>query len=317
MELVSVIIPVYNVEKYILKCLNSIVNQTYKNLEIIIINDGTEDKSIELIKDSIKDKRIKIYNRTNQGQANARNFALTKSQGKYVFYVDADDFISLDCIEKMYNIAINKNSDLVICDYYKYFDSKNFTHIKNVPFTELNDSKCYVISMPGPVCKLFKKDILTKNNIKFLEGHYFEDNAIIPYAIAKCQKIEYIPEPLYYYVQRQGSSICKKTYDKKWEDIFNALEHLYNKFKDDKLLSKYQDEVEYIYIEYLLHAANLRFIDHKEGIPNIYKVSKVMKEKYPQWRKNKYYKKTSIKYKIICNLFYYKKIKIVKILLKR
>ena len=317
MDIISIIIPVYNVSDYIVKCIDSLVNQTIKNIEILVINDGTKDDSIKKIESNFKDDRIKIFNRTNHGQANARNFALTKAKGNYIFYVDGDDFITYDCLEKMYKISKENKSDLVICDYYKYYDENNYIHINNVPFPSIKSNNKYMLSMPGPVCKLLKKDILVNNNIQFLEGKYFEDNAIMPYAISLCKKIDYIKEPLYYYVQRVGSSIYKKEYDKKWEDIFVSLEHLSNKFEENKTLIKYQSELEYIYIEYLLHAASLRFIDYKEGINNIYKISKIMKEKYPKWKKNKYYKMMGIKYKIICSLLYNSQINLVKKLLRR
>jgi len=314
MEKISVIIPVYGVENFIVKCIDSVVNQTYTNLEIMLINDGTLDNSIKLIKDNFTDNRIKIYNQKNSGQAVARNFAIGKATGKYILFVDGDDFIDTNMIKDMYDTMQKEKSNLVICDYYKYYTDRDKVHITNIPFYDKNNTKCSVISMPGPVCKLFKKEILTEYNIKFLENKCFEDNAIMPFACAVSGKFSYIKRPYYYYLQREGSSLNKKKYDKKWEDIFPVLEYLYNEFVKYKLEQEYYQEIEYIYIEYLLHAANLRFIDYKEGIKNIKKVSLVMKEKFPRWRKNKYYKQVGLKYKVMCNLFYYHKTNVIKLL---
>ena len=145
-----------------------------------------------------------------------------------------------------------------------------------------------------------------------MENNAFEDNAIMPLIGALCKDYYYLQRPLYYYLQRDGSSLNKKYYDKRWEDIFSSLDNLYDKFLEYTVFDEYIHELEYIYIEYLLHAANLRFINYKEGLENINKISNVIKDKFPNWRSNKYYKKENIKYKIICNLFYYKLIGVIK-----
>ena len=310
---VSVIVPVYGVEKYIVKCIDSIVKQKLKDIEIIVVNDGTPDNSIKLIKDNFKDDRIKIFNKKNGGLASARNYGIKKAKGEYLFFVDSDDFID-ECLYEMYEKAKKDKVDLVICDYYKYYNDLNKEHIKIIPFYESNNHKCSVTSMPGAVCKLIKKDIITENKIEFLEKHFFEDNAIMPYLCALCNKFSYINKPYYYYLHRDGSILHQQKYNKKWEDIFSSLDNLYNKFLESNLILDYYDELEYIYIEYLLHAANLRFIDYDESIHNIKKVGNIIKEKFPNWKNNYYYKKESIKYKIMVNLFYYNQIKLIKLL---
>ena len=310
---VSVIVPVYGVEKYIVKCIDSIVKQNLKDIEIIVVNDGTKDNSIKLIEENFNDDRIKIFNKKNGGLASARNYGIKKAKGKYLFFVDSDDFID-ECLEEMYNEAEKNKADLVICDYYKYFETGEKTHIPIIPFFEDNNYKCSCTSMPGAVCKLVKRNIVIENNIEFFEKHYFEDNAIMPYLCALCKNFVYINKPYYYYLQRDGSILNQQNYNKKWEDIFPALTNLYNCFKDNNMLEEYHRELEYIYIEYLLHAANLKFIDYKEGIPNIKKISKIMKEKFPKWRSNYYYKKESIKYKVMVNLFYYNQTNLIKVL---
>ena len=239
------------------------------------------------------------------------------AKGDYIFYVDSDDYIELETLQKMYNLAYKNNSDLIICDYYKLYEDETKQYQETIPFYDENNKKISVISMPGPVCKLFKKEVLTENKIEFLENHIFEDNAIMPYACALCKNVIYTKNAYYYYFQRFGSSLNQKKYNKNLEDIFDALNYLHNKFKKNNLLEEYYEELEYIYIEYLLHAANLRFIEYKEAYKNIDKISKIIKEKFPKWRKNKYYKKTCIKYKIVCNLFYNKNIMLLKLLLRK
>lgn len=317
MTKVSVIVPVYGVEDYIIKCMDSLVNQTMSDIEIIVINDGTKDKSIELIEKKYNDKRIKIYNKKNEGVAKARNFGIMKASGDYLFFVDSDDFIKENTLEVLYKKVIEENCELVLCDYYKYYDEDNYEKVALTTHYRIDDSKSVVTAMPGPVCKLIKRDLFIDNNISFLENNAFEDNAIMPLVCALANNSAYVHDAYYYYLQRDGSSLNKKYYDKRWEDIFASLEHLYHKFGEFNLFNEYYQEVEYIYIEYLLHAANLRFIEYDEGIVNIKKVSSIIKDKFPKWRKNKYYKEENIKYKIMCNLFYYNKISLIKLIRRK
>ncbi len=314
---ISVIVPVYGVEKYIKKCMDSLVNQTFKDIEIIVVDDGSKDNSVQVLEDNFKDKRIRLFRKENGGLASARNLGIDKATGKYLFFVDSDDFIETNCLSEMYDEIEKKKVDMVISDYYRYYEDGTKYHEKMIPFYDKNDPKCSVISMPGAVCKLVKTNIVKDNKIRFLENHYFEDNAIMPYLCALCKNFSYIEKPYYYYLQRNGSLLNQTKYDKHWEDIFDAINHLYNKFKDKDLITEYHDELEYIYIDYLLHAPSLKFLGFKEGEHNIKKISDIMKELFPNWQKNKYYKKCNIKYKIICTLFYHNKLKLARLLLRK
>lgn len=316
MPKISVIVPVYNVEKYIVKCLSSVLNQTFKDFEIILINDGTEDRSIELVEKTFNDSRIKIYHKKNGGLASARNYGVKVSTGKYLIFIDSDDFIDSNMFNDMYYTMIKDKVELVICDYYKYYSDTEKEYIHIIPHYDKDNSKCSVIAMPTASCKLFKRELFIKNNLLFLENKLFEDNAIIPFACANTKKFSYLEKAYYYYFQRPGSILNKLKYDKKWEDIFYSLEYLYQRFKQNNLLDEYYQELEYIYIEYLLHAANLRFFSYYQGRGNIKKVHDVICEKFPKWYKNKYYKQENIKFKIICYLFYHKKINLIRLLIK-
>ena len=315
MNRVSIIVPVYNTKDYIIRCVDSLVNQTYKDIEIILVNDGSLDNSIDLVNEKYDDDRIVIVNQDNMGSGQARNNGIKKASGDYLFFVDSDDFIDKDTISIMMNKMINDKVNLVICDYYKYFSDDNKIHINNIPNYDCNNDKQSVIVMPGAVCKLFKKEIFDKYDIKFLPGVFFEDNAIIPFACAVSGKYAYVNKPLYYYFQREGSALNKIEYNEGYEAIFDSLSYLYDKFNKYDMIDKYAQELEYIYIEYLLHASNLRFLKFNK-LNNIKKVSIIMKEKYPNYRSNKYFKMENIKYRIVCNLFYKNKVKLLKLILK-
>ena len=313
---ISVIVPVYGVEKYIKKCINSLVNQTFKDFEIIVINDGTKDNSIKIIKENFNDKRIRIYDKENGGLSSARNYAYQYANGEYIMYVDSDDYVDKDILKKMYNKAKKEDSDIVVCLSYQDENGK-ITPLEYPINLELDNVRRYMLNRPSAWCKLIKKDLLNHEELKFIEGHVYEDIATMPALSLYTNKISFQDEYLYYYLVREGSITHHKEYKKNMEDIFYAMNNLYSLFKKNDSNNEYKDEIEYIHINHLLHSLCLYFLPYEEGIDNIKKISNIMKEKFPKWQKNKYYKKRDIKYRIICEVFYHKKISLAKLLLRK
>ena len=119
---ISIIVPIYNTEKYLKKCLDSLINQSKKELEFMLINDGSKDNSEEIIKE-YKDERIKYYKNKNQGIGKTRNFGIEKATGKYIMFLDSDDYLEKDACELLYKKAEKENLDLVVCDYYKVYSN--------------------------------------------------------------------------------------------------------------------------------------------------------------------------------------------------
>lgn len=308
---ISIIVPVYNCEDYLKRCVDSLLNQTYKNLEIILVDDGSTDNS-SLICDeySNADNRVVVFHLKNGGAAAARNYGINKSNGDYLFFVDADDFIEDDAIECLLNIG--ENMDIIYCDYYRYYEDESKEYIRLIPFEGL--SKVHILAMPGPVCKLIKRELF--NNISFLEGRRYEDMAIMPFVSASTDKVAYLKEAKYYYFQRLGSSMHQTNYNETLNDIFYAFENLMRNFNDE-MKSRFKDEIEYLYIEHLLHAASLRFLPYDEGIKSLDKIVSIMKSNYPKWYKNKYFKAQNIKYKIVCMMVYMKRYKLLRKILKK
>ena len=150
---ISVIIPVYNVEKYIGQCLDSIVNQTYKNLEIIIVNDGTKDNSMRVVEKYLSDKRIKIINKENGGLSSARNKGMEEVTGEYISFVDSDDWIELDTYERL--IKNLTNEDVIIFNHSRVEDSTGEVieskHIKDNEMIELQENFRYLYAKIAPV----------------------------------------------------------------------------------------------------------------------------------------------------------------------
>lgn len=313
--LISIIVPIYNTESYLEKCLDSLVNQTLKNIEIILINDGSLDNSEKIIKKYLKKYSDKIvyYKKENEGQGVARNYAIKLARGEYLTFVDSDDFVEETMLEELYKKAKDESSDIVACTKVYVVKSETLT-ISSSLFDVSDPYRKYILNNSGPVGKIIKREIIQNNNLYFPNLRAYEDIAIVPLWGLYAKKISYIDKPFYYYIIHEGSTMKQLIYNEKLTHIYSSLDNLYIKFK---LLSgdKYYSELEWIYIEHLLHAASLRFYKFKKT-DEIHKINCIMKEKFPNWFKNKYYKTMNIKYKIICTLLYKEKLNLLKIILK-
>lgn len=213
-DLVSVIVPVYNVEKYLRKCIDSILGQTYENIEIILVDDGSLDNCPAICDEyAEKDKRITVIHKENGGLSSARNVGIDIANGKFISFVDSDDYVAKDMIETAYNAIIDQNADLCIFGIgWIYEDGNAYDKVPSSPICNevltkedvfkklvLNNSFYYV-----PACnKLYKKTIF--DSIKFPEGRIHEDEFTVHYIFDACQKVVSIEKELYFYVQRDNS----------------------------------------------------------------------------------------------------------------
>lgn len=307
---VSVIVPVYNVEKYIKKCLNSLVNQTLDEVEIVVVNDGSPDNSQKIIDEYTKKyKNIKSYVKENGGLSDARNYGIKRATGKYISFVDSDDYIRKDMLEKMYNYAIQKNFDVVVCDSINVYSDGTEILIKSNNNYSDDDVKNYIISPPMACTRLFKKSIFDK--IEFKKNIYYEDLEMTPKVVNLTKKIGFVSDGLYYYVQRDGSIMKQNVFNDKLLNIFDVL-----KSNKDLLENEFPQEIEYMYITHLLRTASLRFLDYDNGKEYVYKIHNIMKEYFPKWKNNEYYKKSSFKLRTICILAYNRNILLLKVIKK-
>lgn len=313
MPKVTAIIPAYNIEQYIDKCITSLIEQTLKDIEIIIVNDGSTDRTLEKINNRIKEaNNIILIDKENGGQSDARNVALSRAAGEYVAFIDGDDWIDENTLEVLYNKAKENDADIVIYDYEEIYEDGRKNYVKEISEFSEDLKKAYMIAMPGFCNKLYRRGFFIDINFRFPNGIFYEDLAVYPFVAAKAQKVEYVSEPFYKYRMRLGSTMKQQKNSKRLLDIFKVFNLIEESMNLIENASEYNDELEYIYIEHLLHAASLRFIDHKDEDENIIKIIDIMKKKYPNWRKNKYYKKQTLKYKIVCNLLYKKKINLLR-----
>ena len=213
--MISVVVNVYNGEKYIKKCLDSITNQTYKDLEILVINDGSTDDTERVVK-SFKDKRIRLINQKNMGLSLSRNVAIEKFKGDYIFFVDSDDFIEKDTIEYLYNLSIKNNSLLTMCQSLDIFDyNYKVPNIKKEEqiITGLDLLK-KILLFKGRYGnfwgKLIKRDFIKKYRF---EDRRVDDVAIIYKMVLDLDKIVYSNQIKYYYLRHDSSALAKVNVD--------------------------------------------------------------------------------------------------------
>ena len=229
-DLISVIVPVYKVEKYLNRCVESIVNQTYKNLEIILVDDGSPDNCPQMCNEwAKKDSRIKVIHKQNGGLSDARNVGISEATGIYITFVDSDDWLDLDCIEFLYGQLIVNKVCLAICHFRTVNDNKILKDdCKND--TEVISAKEYLKRIlcwdcaSVTICgKLFEKNLF--NDVKFPQRKLYEDNGTTHKLILKCDKVVASRKTKYNYFMRNGS-ITHRKFDKKNFDYIEMTDLL-------------------------------------------------------------------------------------------
>ena len=252
---VSVIVPVYNEEKYIKKCLDSLCNQSLEDIEIICINDGSTDSTHSILEYySNKYEHLKIINTENKGQGAARNTALEIAKGEYISFVDADDWIDLSSLELSYNKAHSNDLDMLFFQMINYLDeSRKFVE------TDLYNHKCFIDNFYSenvfnysdvdnifeipvcPVSKLYKKDFLIMNKLKFSEENLFEDNSFFYDSFFKCNRAGFIKKHLYY--RRRHANSVTQTLDESKFDIVVAANDVLNVFLKNNKYYDYKNKL--------------------------------------------------------------------------
>lgn len=309
MAKISVIVPVYNSANYLKVCLDSLINQKFKDIEIVIVNDGSTDISEEIIKDYMKkNDNIYLYSITNHGQSYARNYGLSKASGEYISFVDSDDYIGLNLYFDVNKVLKKNKYDIVLFGYCAVDTNQKILFSKNYDFankTEVSDVE-YLMADPCPWNKIYKKSFLDKINFKFPEGIIYEDYCYIPTLVKYDPSIGYVDKSLYYYVYSGNSTMRNVEYKKKYEDIFVATELLYNSFVG----TKYEKEIEFLIYYHFLYEGALNFYKFKK-FDMIDKIAVFMKKNYPKWLKNDYVKEREKKERLLAYLFYKKKYNLI------
>ncbi len=237
----SIIVPVYNVEKYIKRCLDSIKMQTFKDYEVIIINDGSTDNSLEIIKDF----PYNVITTENKGLSSARNLGVSKAKGDYLLFLDSDDYIEKNLLEELNN-SIKDNPDIVRFQIQTVTDNNNIVKYEEEPFTIKNGEVAFPLItkyhfVELACCYAYKRSYFQKENFKFKEGTFHEDYGLIPLVIIKANKVKSISYIGYNYYQRTGSIMNNANYEKtkkKVEDLYNHYLFLVEEINKTEINSK-------------------------------------------------------------------------------
>ncbi len=291
MAKVSVIVPVYNVEQYLEKCFDSLKNQTLKDLEVIIVNDGSTDSSQNIIDKYVKENtNFKSYIKPNGGLSDARNYGLQYVTSPYVAFLDSDDYVETTIYEKMYEEAIKDNKDFVECDFiWEYPDKQRI----DTRIDYSNNKEMLVYGRVVAWNKLIKTSIIKE---LFPKGKHYEDIEFFYKLIPEIKSFGYVNEPLIHYIQRDNSIVNKQ--DLRTEEIFDIFDSVFKYFKDNNLYDDYKNELEFSYTRILLCSSFKRMCkikdksDKKKALTDTYNR---LNETFPNWKNNKYLRDTKDK----------------------
>ncbi|MBQ6840658.1 MAG: glycosyltransferase family 2 protein [Bacilli bacterium] len=262
MAKVSIVVPIYNAEDYLKRCIDSLVNQTLKDIEIILINDGSTDNSNKIVEDYLSDKRIVYINKKNEGIGKTRNLGISKCTGEYLVFVDSDDFVDKNYCKKMYNYAKKNKCDFVVSDYTNYIEETAEKRLVNLPFfsnTSLkkNSEIMNMINL-GPCNKIYSTKLIKDNNLSFAENLKYEDVPFVCSVLNFAKKIGKINESFCYFSIHEGSQTTVR--DQKIFDILKIMDIVKDLFAE-----KYSESEKKLRVNTVLnYVIQARYIKEKK-----------------------------------------------------
>lgn len=294
---VSVIVPVYNTEKYLRKCLDSLVNQTLKEIEIVVVNDGSTDGSKAILEEykEIYPEKFQLVHKENGGQASARNVALKIANGEYIGFLDSDDFVKEEMFEKMYTAAVHNSADYVACGYtdITYEDGKEVVLKEYVASKVARENKdLFFGALVSPFLHLYRKEVFELSGVLFPEGYIYEDTAFYLNLIPHLGKIVTIEEPLAVRVRHSNSTMS--TFKKeRVRHIFSVIECAIDYYRANGHWANFQKELEYFCVK-ILYCSSLERISklgkYGDSVELADETLQFVKDNFAQYRKNPYLK---------------------------
>lgn len=294
---ISVIVPVYNTEKYLRKCLDSLVFQTLQGVEIVAVDDGSKDGSGTIL-DEYKEKypdRFQVIHKENGGQASARNLAIPLCRGEYIGFLDSDDFVKEEMFEKMYTAACANEADYVACGYtdITYEDGKEVVlqeYVASKPAAKTKDM--FFGALVSPFLHIYKKEIFDKSKVVFPEGYIYEDTAFYLNLIPYINKLVTIKESLAVRVRRSNSTTT--TFKKeRVRNILPVTKHTIDFYKENGFYEEYKNELEYFCVKVLLCSSMERISrvgKFKDSMDLAKETMQFIKENFGTYKKNPYFK---------------------------
>ena len=284
---VSIIVPVYNVEKYLSKCLDSLIDQTLKEIEIIAVNDGSTDSSLKILEEyEEKYNNIKVYTKENGGLSDARNYGLQYVAGEYIAFLDSDDYVDTTLYEKMYDKAIQEKADYVECDFIWEYPDKNRIDT-GIRYKDKQEMFTYARVVAWN--KLIKASIVLNNEeLRFPFGLKYEDVEFFYKLVPEIDKFAFVEEPLIHYIQREDSLVKVQT--EKTLDLITSLNKVVAYYKEKKLFDEYKDVIEYTYARLTLCSSLKRMAKIKDKETRkkcINEAWKNLNTEFPDWKENR------------------------------
>ncbi|ETI67550.1 glycosyltransferase family 2 protein [Neobacillus vireti] len=278
--MISIIVPIYKVEKYLAICTDSILNQTFKDFELILVNDGSPDKCGEICDDyTKKDNRVKVIHKSNGGLSSARNAGINVAQGKYIAFVDSDDYIHPKMFEILFEAAEKYSSDITMCNFLPVYehvpnhevlrnfqiDVKHYTNLQALKQIYTNKGIYFTLATN----KLYKRQLF--HDLRFEEGRIHEDEFLAHRILYKSKVITYLPIDLYFYFQR-SDSIMGEPFNLNMLDEVYAFKDRIKFFKDKKLHSlRHQAEFKYVVKFFSFYLKAKKECQNSKGELKIYK----------------------------------------------
>lgn len=296
---ISVIVPVYNTGDYLRRCLDSLLFQSLKELEIVVVNDGSTDNSPQIIEE-YKEKypnRIKYFSKENGGQGSARNLAFKYCEGEYIGFLDSDDFVEKDMFEKMYNAAKENDADYVGCGFksVEINDDKVVSVVQDYVGRKncKTNREMFIDSLVNMFTSLYKRSVLEQSKVLFPENFFYEDTSFYVEVIPWIKKMTYINEPLACRTIREGSTMSNLN-PERIKHMYQAIDHIIEFFKNNGIYEEYKNEITYFCCKVLLcsFVNRISFVklrrDRKKLVKETYAF---VKERFGDFRKNPYLKK--------------------------
>lgn len=296
---VSILIPIYNVEKFFSRCLESLFSQTYPNIEYVFVNDCTPDKSMMILSDILQKypsraTMVNIINNTeNQGIAIVRNTLLENATGDYILFVDSDDWIEKDMVENLVDRATSTDADIVGCDYYEDYPDNNVICKQNYPSNHIEVMKeMTLLKIKGVLWKLLiRRDIIIKNELSFIPDiHFGEDYIFCCKLFYFAKSISAVDKALYHYVQYNPNNYCSTDSDKRIQSFANAIKMVESFYRKEGVYDVLESEL--LQRKFLCKSSYILDKAHR----NIRKWASLFPESNGVWRNINYSTPNKIKF---------------------
>lgn len=289
----SIIVPVYNVKDYLKKCVDSILNQTEKDFELLLIDDGSTDESGALCDGLARqDPRVKVIHQENRGLGGARNTGIKAAKGKWLLLVDSDDWIEPETLEKTVEAGERENADMVIFGFRSVDENGKVLHtfVEDLPKDRglsLKEHKEILLTAPSAANKLYRRELFLRTGVEYPPRVWYEDIRTTPKLMAAAGSLVFLDYVGYNYLQRTGSIMNNINIDRNVE-IIGAFEDILPYFQEKGLFEEYRDELCYLTLYHAYLTASVRVIRLDRKHPLVPKFAAYLTENFPDYRDNKY-----------------------------